>query len=88
MKIHGYAHRGDLAGLRQELELGINIDSIDSQADLSLGLPPMPPLQYALASPIAGVDTIKFLIDRGAKLGRFDLFLAVFAGKIEKIQFL
>jgi ankyrin repeat protein len=88
MKIHGYAHRGDLAGLRQELELGINIDSIDNQADLSLGLPPMTPLQSALASPIAGVDTIEFLIDRGAKLGKFDFFLAVFAGKIEKIQFL
>lgn len=97
MKIHRYAHRGDITGVRQELERGVSIEAIDNNATLvnaNLFFEGMTPLQCALASPLAGTDMVDFLIDRGAKLslapkqGKPDLHLAISSGKIEKIQLL
>ena len=70
MKIHRYAHRGDIAGVQQELDRGVSIDLFDIEADFvnaNLCFKGMTPLQCALASPLAGADMVKFLYDRGAK---------------------
>jgi ankyrin repeat protein len=97
MKIHRYAHRGDIAGVQQELERGVSIDLFDIEADFvnaNLCFKGMTPLQCALASPLAGVDMVKFLYDRGAKrwidlnLEKTDLHWAIQSGDIEKIQLL
>ena len=97
MKIHRYAHRGDIAGVQQELERGVSIDLLDIEADFvnaNMCFEGMTPLQCALASPLAGADMVKFLYDRGAKRsidfkrGKSDLHWAMHSHNIEKIQLL
>jgi ankyrin repeat protein len=91
MKIHHYAQRGDIIGVQQELSLGVSIDSINSTAD---SFEPQTPVQCALASLIAGVDMVEFLIAQGATLsltpqqGKSDLYWAVCSGNLEKVQLL
>ncbi len=97
MKIHRYAHRGDIAGVQQELEQGVSIDLFDIEADFvnaNVCFKGMTPLQCALASPLAGADMVKFLYNRGAKRSsdlnrrKPDLHWAIQSGNIEKIQLL
>lgn len=97
MKIHRYAHRGNIAGVQQELERRVSIEQIDTQAkfvNANLFFKDMTPLQCALACPLAGADMVKFLYDRGAKRssdlngGKSDLHWAIPSGNIEKIQLL
>jgi ankyrin repeat protein len=97
MKIHRYAHRGDIAGVQQELERGVSIDLLDTDAkfvNANVCFNGMTPLQCALASPLAGADMVKFLYDRGAKRSfdvtqeKSDLLRAIQSGNIEKIQLL
>jgi ankyrin repeat protein len=91
MKIHHYAHHGDITGVQQELALGVSIDSIDSNDD---SFKPQTPLQCALASSISGIDMVKFLIAQGATLllapkpEKSDLHWAVCSGNLEKVQLL
>jgi ankyrin repeat protein len=88
MKIHQYAQQGNIAGVQQELALGVEIDLPQSE-DATLA--PQTPLQCALASAIAGLDMVQFLIAQGATLsltGRSDLHWAISSGKLEKVQFL
>jgi ankyrin repeat protein len=91
MKIHRHAQRGDFAGVQHELMQGISINVVDDNADSS---PPKTPLQWAIASPIAGIDMVEFLIAQGATLtlapdqGKSDLQWAIQSGKIEKVQLL
>jgi ankyrin repeat protein len=92
MKIHRYAHRGDRAGVQQELMQGVSIDAIDDN-DANLDSP-QTPLQWAIASPIAPIAMVKFLIAQGATLalaseqGKSDLFWAIKSGHIDKVQLL
>jgi ankyrin repeat protein len=91
VKIHRYAHRGDRAGVQQELMQGVNINIVDDNPDLST---PKTPLQWAIASPSAGVEMVEFLIAQGATLtlaleeGKSDLFWAIKSGQIDKVQLL
>jgi ankyrin repeat protein len=91
MKIHRYAHRGDRAGVQQELMQGVSINIVDDDPDLSS---PKTPLQWAIASPIAGIEMVEFLIAQGATLlldpkqGKSDLFWAIKSGQIDKVQLL
>jgi ankyrin repeat protein len=97
MKIHRYAHRGIITGVQQELDRGVDIDMLDTQAkfvNANFFFEGMTPLQCALASPLAGTDMVRFLYDRGAKRsfdfnqGKSDPYWAIQSGKIEKIQLL
>jgi ankyrin repeat protein len=89
MKIHRYAQRGDLVGVQQELMQGVSINVADDDAGPSSL---KTPLQWAIASPIAGVDMVEFLIAQGATLTPkqevSDLKLAIRSGQIEKVQLL
>lgn len=103
MKIHRCAHQGDIAGVEQELKRGVSIESIATPADYvntNLIFDGMTPLQCALASQLAGTDTIEFILDvierkrsksklpRPPGRGKTDLHFAIRSGKIEKIQLL
>jgi ankyrin repeat protein len=89
MKIHRYAHQGDRTGVQQELRQGVNINIVDDDPDS-----PKTPLQWAIASPITGVEMVEFLIAQGATLllapeaGKSDLFWAIKSGQIDKVQLL
>jgi ankyrin repeat protein len=91
MKIHRYAQRGDRVGVQQELMQGVSINVVDDDTDSS---PPKTPLQWAIASPIAGIEMVEFLIAQGATLtlapkqGNSDLKWAILSGRIEKVQLL
>jgi ankyrin repeat protein len=92
MKIHRYAHRGEIAGVQRELDQGVEVDLVNPSCDPSVE--PTTPIQCALASPRAGLDMVQFLCDRGATLSlsatstKTDLSWAIRCGNIEKIQWL
>jgi ankyrin repeat protein len=108
MRIYEYAYMGDIEGIQYELDQGFPIDYVHkiNENDYVLdqwaligtfwntGYEPKTALQYALASPLAGIDMIKFLIMQGASLlleivdGQSDIRWAVRSGSIEKIKFL
>ena len=108
MKIYEYAYMGDIEGIQYELSQGFPIDYVHKISEnayvldqwASIGAfqnsryEPKTALQYALASPLTGIDMIKFLIMQGASLlleivdGQSDIRWPVRSGSIEKIKFL
>src|SRR5207249_12253327 len=58
MLIHEYAKEGKIAGVFDELSKGIDVDVPDGHDGLT-------PLIHAVTSPQAGVDMVRFLIERG-----------------------
>jgi ankyrin repeat protein len=108
MRIYEYAYMGDIEGIQYELDQGFPIDYAHeisendyvveqwalSETFSNSKYAPKTALQYALASPLAGIDVIKFLIEQGASLfleivdGQPDIRWAVRSGSIEKIKFL
>jgi hypothetical protein len=98
--IHYYADRGDLQGLESELTAGVDIDLVDSHADTlpdaeEMFFPDFTPIECAIASQVAGVETVEFLLDRGANFDldegesqSFYLDLVIRSGNYQKIQFI
>ena len=88
MQIHVHARQGNIAGVKQQLAIGVDIDCLDKY-------PSQTPLMCAVSSPKAGVDMVRYLVDNGANVNEVDeesghpvLSLAVQSGNLQKIQFL
>ncbi len=88
MQIHIYAEQGDIARVAREIANGVDIDSIEEYS-------PKTPLMCALSSSNAGMDMIRFLLEKGANINAISqeseetvLGLAVQSGNIDKIQFM
>jgi hypothetical protein len=98
--IHYYADRGDLQGLESELTAGVDIDLVDSHADTlpdaeEMFFPDFTPIECAIASQVASVETVEFLLERGANFDLdegesqfFYLDLVIRSGNYQKIQFI
>ena len=89
MLIHEYAKEGKIAGVFDELSKGMDVDVPDGHGGLT-------PLMHAVTSPQAGVDMVRFLIERGANVNAMGRDYADYApqsvlscvvgtGNIEKI---
>jgi ankyrin repeat protein len=91
VQIHHDAHHGDIAGVARELAQGVSLEALAHPEHSS---DPMTPLQWAIASPIAGIEMVTFLLSRGAHLSlppspeKSDLAWAIASGSIPKIQLL
>jgi len=89
MRIHYCAQSGDIEGVKEELARGVSIDAVDLEEGYT-------PLMYAVTSPMAGLDMVRFLLDEGADVsrrsGHFEkipvIGLAAKAGNIEKVRLL
>jgi ankyrin repeat protein len=88
MQIHIDVKNGNIQGVSDALDKGTAIEAIDGDSKWT-------PLLIALSSQRAGVDMVRFLIDRGANVnlpcGYFPLYplnLAVQYGNLEKIELL
>lgn len=86
MQIHIYAQQGDIAGVRDKIANGIDIDCPDEYSHQT-------PLMYAVSSANAGIDMIRFLLEHGANVNAVEqesqntvLGLAVQSGNLNKIQ--
>jgi ankyrin repeat protein len=86
MQIHLYAQQGDIAGIRDKIANGIDIDCPDEYSQQT-------PLMCAVSSANAGVDMIRFLLEHGANVNAVEqesqntvLGLAVQSGNLDKIQ--
>jgi ankyrin repeat protein len=85
MQIHIYAQQGDIAGVAREIANGVDIDCLEEDNWQT-------PLMYALNSPNAGSDMIRFLLQHGANVNAVEpepehtvLELAVQSGNVEKV---
>jgi ankyrin repeat protein len=88
MKIHIYVQQGDIPGVANEIAHGVDIDCVDEYHSQT-------PLMYAVTSPEADLNMIRFLIENGANINAVDsenqnnvLELAVQSGNIDIIQFI
>lgn len=88
MQIHTYAGQGNIEGVARELANSVAVDTTDERN-------PRTPLMCAVTSAEAGLDMVRFLVEKGADVnaiaGDFDdtvLGLAVRSGDIDKITFL
>lgn len=59
MRIHSCARRGDLTGVRGELDAGVPVDVRDPDTDLT-------PLAEAVTSPLGTREVVQLLLERGA----------------------
>src|SRR5438132_6917461 len=85
MLIHDHAKDGDVAGVARELDQGVGVDIRDRDSRQT-------PLMDAVASPRAGLDIVRLLIERGADVNavggherRSAVSLAISAGHPEKV---
>ncbi|WP_225895438.1 ankyrin repeat domain-containing protein [Dendronalium phyllosphericum] len=85
MQIHIYAQQGDIAGVMREIANGVDIDCLEDDQQT--------PLMFALSSPNAGSDMIRFLLEHGANVNAVEpepehtvLEFAVQSGNVEKIR--
>lgn len=91
MQIHIYAKQGNITGVAHEVANGVDLDCIDKYAFQT-------PLMYAVTSPNADIDMIRFLVENGANVNAVAendyrnqetvLSLAVNSGNLDKIKFL
>lgn len=88
MKIHDFAIQGNIAGVRQQLAKGVDINCLDESSQT--------PLMCAVSSPNASLEMVQFLVEIGADINaiggttfnRTVLELAIQSGNIEIIKYL
>jgi ankyrin repeat protein len=64
LPIHQYADEGNIAGVREELAKGVDIDAVDAGSQRT-------PLMTAVASPRASAELVRLLIRNGANVNAF-----------------
>jgi ankyrin repeat protein len=91
MQIHYAAKHGDRAAVQRQLSRGV---SIDARSEASFGCGGKTPLMWAIQSPEADVEFLRFLVTQGADVnalsaeGSTPLMEAVRAGDAAKVRFL
>lgn len=88
MQIHVDARQGNIAGVAEQLDSGVDIDALEEYSAQT-------PLMLAVTSPKAGFEMVQFLINQGADINAIDeetqkpvLGLAVQSGDLAKVRLL
>ncbi|MDJ0617571.1 MAG: ankyrin repeat domain-containing protein [Calothrix sp. MO_192.B10] len=89
MKIHTYVRQGNIAGVKQEIAHGVDVDCLDKYSSQT-------PLMCAVISPNCSVEMVQLLVENGANInavgGEYKddtiLGLAVRSGNLDKVRYL